>query len=240
MSISTDDTSTQSHTTNEVDDSTIIDARIKNTTSEIQPDTLEEKEESLQTTPLNKEHNHLQLDNTEPQTQDIEQSQLLIVSNTESHDSTNQDDKELDARYAIDNESPNNQNINDKHTDKTLAFNDKKQDSEENKFPQDSATHYIADDDDLEAISPIKVGYREKSWDYILYSKRIFIAVALFACFTGLYTGYLFFGTTSLGVLWALQQERENIMQEVENRRLENAQLQKQVLELQMLEPQEL
>ncbi|RDU72775.1 hypothetical protein CQA66_03630 [Helicobacter aurati] len=64
--------------------------------------------------------------------------------------------------------------------------------------------------------------------------------MALFACFTGLYTGYLFFGTTSLGVLWALQQERENIMQEVENRRLENAQLQKQVLELQMLEPQEL
>lgn len=84
-----------------------------------------------------------------------------------------------------------------------------------------------------------KPTYQERALDYLLYSRRLFTAIAIVACFVGLYTGYMFFGATSLGVLWDLQAQKEALIKEVEERKLENARLQKKVLELQMLEPPE-
>lgn len=97
----------------------------------------------------------------------------------------------------------------------------------------------MLDKNDLDLISTIKASYHNKPLDYILYSKRIFIGVGLLACFTGLYMGYLFFGATSLNVLWNLKGEEKRIIKEIEDRRLENAKLQKKMLELKILEPQE-
>ncbi len=82
-----------------------------------------------------------------------------------------------------------------------------------------------------------KVKKYQYNFNYILYSKRLFISIALLASFIGLYTGYLLFGSTSLGVLWKLNHTKETLSKEVEEYKQENAQLQKKVLELKALEP---
>ncbi|RDU67565.1 hypothetical protein CQA53_00695 [Helicobacter didelphidarum] len=84
----------------------------------------------------------------------------------------------------------------------------------------------------------IKKAFKYKRhWGYILYSKRLLGSIIVLACFIGLYTGYLLFGTTSLQVLWGLNQQKKTLEERVEQSRIENAQLQKKVLELLSLEP---
>ncbi len=82
-----------------------------------------------------------------------------------------------------------------------------------------------------------KIRKNKYKWNYILYSKRLFVSTALIACFIGLYAGYLLFGSTSLKVLWNLNETKNRLSKEVEENRQENATLQKKVLELKALEP---
>ncbi|EMZ36850.1 hypothetical protein [Helicobacter bilis] len=74
-------------------------------------------------------------------------------------------------------------------------------------------------------------------WQYLVYSKRVFIGLVCIAFVVGSYAVYLFFGSTSLEVLWDLHKTRNNLRLEVEQSRLDNATLQRDVLELRALEP---
>lgn len=74
-------------------------------------------------------------------------------------------------------------------------------------------------------------------WQYLVYSKRVFISLVCIAFVVGSYAVYLFFGSTSLEVLWDLHKTRNNLRLEVEQSRLDNATLQRDVLELRALEP---
>lgn len=86
---------------------------------------------------------------------------------------------------------------------------------------------------------PKRARHYKKQWNYLLYSRRLFIGIVMVACFVGLYGGYLLFGSTSLEALWRLNAAKEDMIQEVNNHKIENAQLQKKVLELMALEPKE-
>ena len=74
-------------------------------------------------------------------------------------------------------------------------------------------------------------------WQYLVYSKRVFISLVCIAFVVGSYAVYLFFGSTSLEVLWDLHKTRNALRLEVEQSRLDNATLQRDVLELRALEP---
>ena len=74
-------------------------------------------------------------------------------------------------------------------------------------------------------------------WQYLVYSKRVFISLVCIAFVIGSYAVYLFFGSTSLEVLWDLHKTRNALRLEVEQSRLDNATLQRDVLELRALEP---
>lgn len=74
-------------------------------------------------------------------------------------------------------------------------------------------------------------------WQYLVYSKRVFISLVCIAFVVGSYAVYLFFGSTSLEVLWDLHKTRNALRLEVEQSRLDNAILQRDVLELRALEP---
>lgn len=74
-------------------------------------------------------------------------------------------------------------------------------------------------------------------FSYILYSKRLFIGVCIFACVVGLYSGYLLFGSSSVETLLKLRNKRDTLAKEVEEAKIQNALLQKKVLELLSLEP---
>ena len=74
-------------------------------------------------------------------------------------------------------------------------------------------------------------------WQYLVYSKRVFIILVCIAFVVGSYAVYLFFGSTSLEVLWDLHKTRNALRLEVEQSRLDNAILQRDVLELRALEP---
>ena len=74
-------------------------------------------------------------------------------------------------------------------------------------------------------------------WQYLVYSKRVFISLVCIAFVVGSYAVYLFFGSTSLEVLWDLHKTRSALRLEVEQSRLDNATLQRDVLELRALEP---
>ncbi len=74
-------------------------------------------------------------------------------------------------------------------------------------------------------------------WQYLVYSKRVFISLVCIAFVVSSYAVYLFFGSTSLEVLWDLHKTRNALRLEVEQSRLDNATLQRDVLELRALEP---
>ncbi|TLE08066.1 hypothetical protein [Helicobacter bilis] len=74
-------------------------------------------------------------------------------------------------------------------------------------------------------------------WQYLVYSKRVFISLVCIAFVVSSYAVYLFFGSTSLEVLWDLHKTRNTLRLEVEQSRLDNATLQRDVLELRALEP---
>lgn len=74
-------------------------------------------------------------------------------------------------------------------------------------------------------------------WQYLVYSKRVFIGLVCIAFVVSSYAVYLFFGSTSLEVLWDLHKTRNALRLEVEQSRLDNATLQRDVLELRALEP---
>ncbi|STQ85708.1 hypothetical protein LS73_005295 [Helicobacter muridarum] len=159
---------------------------------------------------------------------------------TSSHDPIKDDlDKDLNEDY-IEKDSPKESTSMEKEEDLEQNSTKYLKDSKVKDSGMNSKIDEILDANDLDLVSTIKANYQSKSIDYILYSKRIFIGVGMLACFTGLYIGYLFFGATSLNVLWNLKKDEERIAKEVEDRRLENARLQKKMLELEMLEPQEL
>ncbi len=186
------------------------------------------------------------LDNETPPIDKDISSDTTLDSNqpakdTLPHDSqdSNQTSEIIDDTPAIsvnDNLATMQQNNIDTHTtiqSNTLESNITQQSDKESPFLQDT--------------KPSKKRKKEKkhkkakkqkyNWNYIVYSKRIFVGTALAACFIGLYAGYLFFGSTSFGVLWNLHQTRNALRIDVEQSRLENATLQRKVLELKALEP---
>ncbi|MWV62218.1 hypothetical protein DCO58_05385 [Helicobacter saguini] len=85
--------------------------------------------------------------------------------------------------------------------------------------------------------TPRKARLYNPKWDYILYSRRLFIGVCLIASFIGLYGGYLLFAGNSLGLLLDLEKKRDILSKEVQDKKAQNAILQKKVLELLSLEP---
>ncbi len=112
-----------------------------------------------------------------------------------------------------------------------------KEDLQEQIEKEDIKEDLLEQDELLEIYEKNDTKRYKRSFNYILYSKRLLLGVVLVASVVGLYGGYLIFGNTSLEVLWQLNQQRQNMIDEVEQSKIQNAILQKKLLELQSLEP---
>ena len=75
-----------------------------------------------------------------------------------------------------------------------------------------------------------------KLWRFF-YINRVWLIVFGLLLVTGLYLGYLLFGSNSVEVLLRLQSQKKHLLQEAQVIEAQNAHLQKQIYELKKLKP---
>ncbi|AAP77227.1 hypothetical protein [Helicobacter hepaticus] len=75
-----------------------------------------------------------------------------------------------------------------------------------------------------------------KLWRFF-YINRVWLIVFGLLLVTGLYLGYLLFGSNSVEVLLRLQSQKKHLLQEAQVIEAQNAHLQKQIFELKELKP---
>ncbi|TLD89999.1 hypothetical protein LS66_003805 [Helicobacter sp. MIT 03-1614] len=75
-----------------------------------------------------------------------------------------------------------------------------------------------------------------KLWRFF-YINRVWLIVFGLLLATGLYLGYLLFGSNSVEVLLRLQSQKKHLLQEAQVIEAQNAHLQKQIFELKELKP---
>lgn len=75
-----------------------------------------------------------------------------------------------------------------------------------------------------------------KLWRFF-YINRVWLIVFGLLLVTGLYLGYLLFGSNSVEVLLRLQSQKKHLLHEAQVIEAQNAHLQKQIFELKELKP---